>query len=144
MSALKYWNGTQWVTVEPVVPSGLVEITNQTLATPGSGNVAYTTLDVSAYVPVGAKAVELNVSIGGTRIAATFATNLFTFRRDASSAPVGSVGCSVAGTGSAAVGTQVFQMITVPLTTACTLQYKKDDNLVASSGGTIVLVGYWI
>ena len=145
MSALKYWDGSQWRNVAggPAFPT-IVPVTNVTLATPGNGSVAYTTLDVSAYVPADAKIAVLNCIIGGTRVAATFASNTFSFRKDAASPVSGHFGCSVAGTGAAPAGVQTMGQVFVPLTAARTFQYDKTDSLVASSGGSITLVGYVI
>jgi hypothetical protein len=67
------------------------------LASPGAGNVAFTTIDPSASIPAPYRIAVIRVTLGGTRTAnGAFATNRVDFRKDAGSQIAATVGMSFA------------------------------------------------
>lgn len=124
----------------------IVTVAPVTLATPGNGNVLWTTVDISAQIPAGrhAKAAILQVYATGSSVNdATNNDNYMSFRKDSGSqiaAQVGIVGLRNEGT--AWISSGSIHQVIVPLTAAHKFDWQKTDGINAGSGISLALLGY--
>jgi hypothetical protein len=120
-----------------------VFFTSVTVASPGNGNTAWTTVDVSAYVPAGVRLAVMTVQIAGGTNSGSYQTNQVDFRKDSSGAIAASVGIKMATNGATTDLRGIFATAWVPLTAARTFDYQKTDTTnQGSSSAAISIIGY--
>lgn len=129
------------------VPLGsVVPVATTNLATP-SVTTAWTTVDVSSYVPAHARSAVLYVNVGGTRSASSgsYATNSVQFRRDSTLTNViAQVEYKFSNpTATANVGGGIASQVIVPLLNR-SFQYQYVVGLDGSNGASISIQGYTI
>jgi hypothetical protein len=114
-----------------------------TVASPGSGNVAWTTVDVSANVPPGYRVAIIRVTLAGGTSSSSYVGNSVDFRRDSGGQIIASVGVRLAVNPSTTPLVGVVGTVYVPLTADRKFDYQKTDGTnQGSAGATIELLGW--